>query len=552
MSLHVNRNNKTSKKGSWVVRWREHVNGKLLPRNLYLGSTADLSESQAQSHHDMILSIVGNVEQGMSLDRNQSAWLAKAPEKVHAKCVEYGLCRPRSIKRQKSEYSVESCVEVFMQQAAVSKGTKSVLEKAFGNLKKFLEGKKVTDVRDVTKTHGKDFRKWLLTNGREIGSGLLAESTVGKRVEKCSQLWNWLLEEEYVTRNVFAKAVGDTKPDKTRQTYVTLEQTQAMIDCQPTEQDKCIVVLARYMGMRAPSDMVMLKKSDVHWGSDPKTDPPTVTINSLKTGKRVCPLFPEARWAFEYLCERQEAAEGFLIQGERWDDVRRGTHETKDLSLSTRFKKRYEKAMGKECWPKLFNNMRASRITELIKIHGIDQHSVGEWVGNTPAIQNQHYLQIMQEDHAKAASVGYGLNTVTNTVTELANISESQVVSNDLYKRVLETTPAEELARNTLILEHLSTLMRSNKKASSLLKALLAESLQVAGAGFEKPVSNIVKHRVGKVKAVNTVTDTVTQVTTSSIYTESSSDWESVTDITEDWILESLAEAKKAARSQPA
>ena len=93
----------------------------------------------------------------------------------------------------------------------------------------------------------------------------------------------------------------------------------------------------------------------------------------------------------------------------------------------------------------------------------------------------------MQEDHAKPASVGYGLKTTP----ELASISESQVVSNDLYKRVLEATPAEELARNTLILDHLSTLMRSNKKASSLLKALLAESLQVAGAGFEPTTSRL-------------------------------------------------------------
>ena len=108
------------------------------------------------------------------------------------------------------------------------------------------------------------------------------------------------------------------------------------------------------------------------------------------------------------------------------------------------------------------------------------------------------------------------------------------------------------MAQNSLILQHLVSLIESNKKASSLLKALLAESLQLAGAGFEKPVSNIVKHRVGRVKAVNTVSDTVSQITTSSIYTESRSDWESVTDITEDWILESLAEAKKAARSQPA
>ena len=66
-------------------------------------------------------------------------------------------------------------------------------------------------------------------------------------------------------------------------------------------------------------------------------------------------------------------------------------------------------------------------------------------------------------------------------MSELSNISESQVVSNDLYKRVSETTPAEGLARNPLILEHLSTLLRSNKKAFSLLKALLAKFASSGG-----------------------------------------------------------------------
>jgi len=162
--------------------------------------------------------------------------------------------------------------------------------------------------------------------------------------------------------------------------------------------------------------------------------------------------------------------------------------------------------------------------------------------------QNQHYLQIMLGDHARVADLKSG----PQSGPRMPNLGQTQVVQDSLIGQVIATTPIKEMAKNTLILQHLGSLIESNKKASSLLKALLAESLQVAGAGFEKPVSNIVKHRVGKVKAVNTVTDTVTQVTTSSIYTESSSDWESVTDITEDWILESLAEAKKAARSQPA
>jgi hypothetical protein len=41
-------------------------------------------------------------------------------------------------------------------------------------------------------------------------------------------------------------------------------------------------------------------------------------------------------------------------------------------------------------------------ITELSKVYGYDQHSIGIWLGNTPLIQNQHYLQIMDDDHRDA------------------------------------------------------------------------------------------------------------------------------------------------------
>ena len=41
-------------------------------------------------------------------------------------------------------------------------------------------------------------------------------------------------------------------------------------------------------------------------------------------------------------------------------------------------------------------------ITELSKVYGYDQHSIGLWLGNTPLIQNRHYLQIMDDDHREA------------------------------------------------------------------------------------------------------------------------------------------------------
>ena len=125
----------------------------------------------------------------------------------------------------------------------------------------------------------------------------------------------------------------------------------------------------------------------------------------------------------------------------------------------------------------------ASRITELIKIHGIERHSGGQGCGNTPAIQNQHYLQIMLEDHARVAA--------SNTGPKTPNLDQTQVVQDSLIGQVIATTSIEEMAKNTLILQHFGSLIESKKKASSLLKALLAESLQVAGAGFEPTTSRL-------------------------------------------------------------
>ena len=51
-------------------------------------------------------------------------------------------------------------------------------------------------------------------------------------------------------------------------------------------------------------------------------------------------------------------------------------------------------------WPKLFQNLRSSRESELIKVHGMEVACA--WIGNTPAVAMKHYLQITDEDYEKA------------------------------------------------------------------------------------------------------------------------------------------------------
>ena len=54
-------------------------------------------------------------------------------------------------------------------------------------------------------------------------------------------------------------------------------------------------------------------------------------------------------------------------------------------------------------WPKLFHNLRATRQTELTYEH--PQHVVCRWLGNSPLIAQRHYLQVTDEDFARAAGI---------------------------------------------------------------------------------------------------------------------------------------------------
>ena len=46
-------------------------------------------------------------------------------------------------------------------------------------------------------------------------------------------------------------------------------------------------------------------------------------------------------------------------------------------------------------WPKLFQNLRATRETELAEEFPI--HVVCDWIGNTQAVATKHYLQTTDE-----------------------------------------------------------------------------------------------------------------------------------------------------------
>ena len=77
----------------------------------------------------------------------------------------------------------------------------------------------------------------------------------------------------------------------------------------------------------------------------------------------------------------------------------------RNANLRTQFNRILRRA-GVTPWPRLFQNLRASRETELTNQFPI--HVVTEWLGNTPSIASKHYLQVTDDHFLLAVESGGG------------------------------------------------------------------------------------------------------------------------------------------------
>jgi hypothetical protein len=142
--------------------------------------------------------------------------------------------------------------------------------------------------------------------------------------------------------------------------------------------------------LRCPSEHLGLWWDDVNWGEN------RITIHSPKTDhheggeSRVIPIFPELRPYIDAAWEAAEPGADYVIT--RYRDT--------NTSLRTRMLKIIERA-GLKPWPKLFQNLRSSRQTELEDV--FPGHVVCKWMGNSQRVADEHFRRGCEEPTDKAA-----------------------------------------------------------------------------------------------------------------------------------------------------
>lgn len=240
---------------------------------------------------------------------------------------------------------------------------------------------------DITIGDAKDHRLHL--------SKTLAQATVAMHVKKLRQVWRDAIDRRLLTENPWKSVKAGSQTNSSRQFYVPVADVLKVIEHCQNHEWKMLFALARFAGMRIPSEPRLLKWTDINFGDDIEAK---ILIHSQKTkhhpGKdtRFMPLlraeFPDLeRILLDGLGKTDEGAIYVLPR----------------LRLHKNFHKAaigmIERA-GVKPWPKLWNNLRSSCETDLAIKHPL--HVVCAFMGNSVSIAQKHYLQVTDDQYLLA------------------------------------------------------------------------------------------------------------------------------------------------------
>jgi integrase len=341
-------------------------------------------QTTAQTFKVRIEALLAAKHANGSPDPETAAWVGDLDDKMYSKLVRVGLLRPRDPQPEQQSPTLAAFFDTYISSRA---DVKSSTATVYGHTRRCLIDYfgSTRPLREISPGDADQWRLWLVNHEK------LADNTVRRRSGIAKQFFRAALRRKLIAENSFADLRATVRRNDTRYYFVTREEAAKVLDACPDVQWRLLFALSRYGGLRCPSEHLALRWVDVDWEHG------RITVHASKTehhddgGIRVFPLFPEMRPYLEEVWERAEPGTEYVIT--RYRDS--------TTNLRTQLTKIIRRA-GLKPWPKLWQNLRSTRETELAETFPI--HVVCEWIGNTVAVAAKHYLQVTDEHFEQAAT----------------------------------------------------------------------------------------------------------------------------------------------------
>lgn len=350
-----------------------------------------MNERRASEIHRRIESLIEIREIGEHIDPTTAAWLRSVAPSLRRRLEKAQLIDAPPMSSRLGDFLkayVDGRSDVKSSTKLVLGHTRRCLIEYFGADRR---------IESITRGDMDDWRQWLVRakpkkeskgSKKPDGQGL-AENTARRRGGIARQYFSAAMRRKLITENPADHLTVTVRGSVKKRFFVTPEISAKVLDACPDLQWRLLFVLARWGGLRMPSEALGLRWSDVLWDSG------RLRIRSSKTEhheggeERLIPIFPEIEAELRTAFELATPGEDRLIT----------RYVGAETNLRTQFAKIIRRA-GLTPWPKLFVNLRATRSTELFSAY--PRHVAEAWMGHGMDVATEHYLSV-SEDHFKTA-----------------------------------------------------------------------------------------------------------------------------------------------------
>ncbi len=364
---------------------------------------------------------------GHSVSPATAAWLDAISDEIHERLSRVGLTPPRVKEAPAAAETLtlgDHLERYFATLGDQKKNTKIAYGRAKRLLLEFFGAKRL--LSSIVEGDADDYAAWLRRK--------FAAASAAVDLRRARQFFKVAVRRRVISANPFAEVSCGPQTNEKRKHEVTRETIEKVIAACPNAEWRLLFALARYGGLRVPSEVAELKWSDVKWSESRFVVHARKVEHHEGHETRVVPIFEELR---PYLEEAFEAApEGSV----HVLSIARPGIEARNLRTQAL---RIVESAGVEAWPRLFNNLRASRADELERT--FPSHVVDKWIGNSAKIRRDHYLLTLESDFARAA--GYPAQNPAQSASGGGLLGPSRRESGSRFSRETRENAAKQYPR---------------------------------------------------------------------------------------------------------
>lgn len=330
------------------------------------GKTPESRRKRVEKIREYLTDLAHRYRYGGKLEPSTEKWVAGCDDEQHHKLAKLGLVEPRRDRSGKECRELGPFCDAYIKSRTDLKpGTLDNYKHARRLLvEKFTAGRLLAS---ITPADARRWTRWLASDKDH------AEATISKHVKRAKTIFNEAVNDRLIESSPFTDVRSGSEVNRDRDHFVDRSAATTVLKGCPNHNWRLIVALARFGGLRR-CEVLTIGWSDILW------DVEKMRIDSPKTGLRFCPIFPELR---PFLDVSFSEADEYAIRCV--SDYHR------DSNLGTRLNRIVESA-GVIPWPKTFQNMRATRRTELQERY--QDHVVNTWLGHSSKTAEKHYLQV--------------------------------------------------------------------------------------------------------------------------------------------------------------